>query len=239
MIQSPFKPVQIEIVRQAQLQQKAYLQKLTSAEHAAVGTPDVWEIKDHVAHMTYWLRQRLVLSLQAILQDAPQPEPEDFEQRNPVLFEQQRFRSWSEIRADSEQVYTELVAVVEQVAEEDLTALNRFEWSPDGDRLYIHIMGNMQHNQGHLVQYADEHGKHDLAVETYELWTNTVLEAGVPDTLQGFMLYNLSCFYATHHQVEKAWAPLQQSYTLYPLLREVAPTDSDLVELHLTSSPPR
>jgi len=64
----------------------------------------------------------------------------------------------------------------------------------------------------------------------------TVLEAGVPETLQGFMLYNLACFYATHHQVEKAWAPLQQSYTLYPLLREVALTDADLVELHLTSS---
>jgi hypothetical protein len=236
MTPSPFKSVQVEIVRQAQLQQKAYLQELTPAEHVAVGTLDRWEIKDHVAHMSYWLRQRLVLSLQAILQNAPQPEPEDFAERNPVLFEQQRFRSWPEICAESEQVYTELLAVVEQLAEEDLTTFNRFDWSPDGDPLYIHIMGNMQHNWGHLVQYAVEHGKLELAAETYERWVTTVLEAGVPETLQGFMLYNLACFYATHHQVEKAWAPLQQSYTLYPLLREVALTDADLVELHLTSS---
>jgi DinB superfamily len=236
MTPSPFKPVQVEILRQAQLQQTAYMHELTPAEHVAVGTPNRWEIKDHVAHMTYWLRQRLVLSLQAILQNAPQPEPEDFEQRNPMLFEHQRFRSWSEICAESEQVYTDLLAVVEQLSEEDLTTFNRFEWSPDGDPLYIHIMGNMQHNQGHLVQYAVEHGKHELAAATYERWVKTVLEAGVPETLQGFMLYNLACFYATHRQVEQAWAPLQQSFTLYPLLREVALTDADLVELHLTPS---
>jgi hypothetical protein len=78
-----------------------------------------------------------------------------------------------------------------------------------------------------------EYGKHQLAAETYERWVKTVLEAGVPEPLQGFMLYNLACFYATYHQGEKAWAPLQQSYTLYPLLREVALTDADLVELHL------
>ncbi len=224
MTQSLFKPIQLEILRQAQLQQKAFLQELTPVEQAAVGTPQMWEIKDHIAHMTYWLRQRLVLSLRAIVQKAPQPEPEDFEQRNPLLFEQDRARSWSDILADSEQVHTELLTVVEHLSEEDLTAFNRFDWSPDGDPLYIHIMGNMQHNQGHLVQYAVEHSKLELAVETYERWAKTVLEAGVPETLQGFMLYNLACFYATHSQVEKAWAPLQQSFTLYPLLREAALT---------------
>ena len=186
-----------------------------------------------MAHMAYWLRQRLVLSLQAILLGEPQPESEDFEQRNPVLFEQYRARSWSEIFAASEQVYNELLTVAAQLSEEDLTASNRFDWSPDGDPLYIHIMGNMQHHQGHLVQYAVEHGKLELAVETYERWVKTVLEAGVPDTLQGFMLYNLACFYATHNRVEQARTPLQQSFSLYPLLREAALTDSDLVELHL------
>src|SRR5260370_13334099 len=127
MTQSLFKPIQLEILRQAHLQQKAFLQELPPAEQAAAGTPQLWEIKDHIAHMTYWLRQRLVLSLQAILLQEPQPEPEDFEQRNPLLFEQQRARSWSEICAESEQVFTELLAVVEHLSEEDLTAFNRFD----------------------------------------------------------------------------------------------------------------
>ena len=165
MTQPPFKPIQLEILRLAQLQQKAFLQELTPAEQATVGTPKLWEIKDHVAHMTYF-----VLSLRAILQKAPQPEPEDFEQPNPLLFEQYRARSWSEICAESEHVYTELLAVVEHLSEEDPTAFNRFDWSPDGDPLYIHIMGNMQHNQGHLVPYAVEHGKLELAIETSERW---------------------------------------------------------------------
>jgi len=59
-----------------------------------------------------------------------------------------------------------------------------------------------------------------------------VVEAEVPETLQGYIFYNLACFYATHTRLEKAAPVLQQAFTLYPPTREFARTDPDLVALH-------
>jgi hypothetical protein len=232
MTQSPFKPILLDLLHQDQTSQHTFIQELTPAERAALGTPQFWAAKDLVAHMTF-SRQDLVLKLQAFLLKAPQPETEVSDQRNALLFEQQHARPWSDILAESDQVYTELLALFEQLSEEDF---NRVDWSPDGEPLSLHIMGYFWHYQSHLAQYAVERGDLEHAVETYEVWTQSVLEAGVPDILQGMMLYNLACFYATHSRGEKSWTPLQQSFALYPRLKEGALTDPDLVEFHLTLS---
>lgn len=233
MTQHTFKPVLLDLLRQAQISQNTFMQELTPAERAAIGTPQFWAAKDHVAHMTFW-RQRLVLHLQALLRKVPQPKAEDFEQLNPLLFEQQRYRPWSDIIVESDQVYAELIAQAAQLSEEDLTAFNRFDWMREGGPLYTSFMGNCyEHTQNHLAQYSVDRDDLERALDTYEVWTKRVLEAGVPETLQGYVLYNLACFYATHSRLEKAWVPLQQAFTLYPDTRKFALTDPDLVEVHL------
>lgn len=154
MTQHAFKPVLIDLLRQAQISQNTFMQELTPAERAAIGTPELWAAKDHVAHMTFW-RQRLVLTLQALLRKAPQPKSEDFEELNPIIFEEQRYRSWSEISAESDQVYADLIALADQLSEEDLTAFNRFDWMQEGMPLYTSFMGNCyEHTQNHLAQYS-------------------------------------------------------------------------------------
>jgi hypothetical protein len=233
MTQSAFKPTLLDLLRQAQISQNTFMQELTPAERDAFGTPQLWAAKDHVAHMTFW-RQRLVLSLQALLRQEPQPKHENFEQSNPLIFEQQRSRPWSDISVESDQVYAELIALTDQLSEEDLTAFNRFDWIHDGEPLYTSFMGNCyEHAQNHLAQYSVDCGNLEQALNTYEVWAKRVLEARVPETLQGYVLYNLACFYATHSRLEKAEMPLQQAFTLYPLTRELALTDPDLADLHL------
>ena len=231
MTQHAFKLVLIDLLRQAQISQNTFMQELTPAERAAIGTPELWAAKDHVAHMTFW-RQRLVLRLQSLLRKAPQPKSEDFEELNPIIFEEQRYRSWSDIIAESDQVYADLIALADQLSEEDLTAFNRFDWMQEGMPLYTSFMGNCyEHTQNHLAQYSVDSGDLERALDTYEVWAKRVLEARVPETLQGYVLYNLACFYATHGRLEKASTPLQQAFTLYPHSRELALTDPDLVEL--------
>jgi len=154
MTQHAFKPILIDLLRQAQISQNTFMQELTPAERAAIGTPELWAAKDHVAHMTFW-RQRLVLRLQALLRKAPQPKSEDFEELNPLIFEEQRYRSWSDIIAESDQVYADLIALADQLSEEDLTAFNRFDWMQEGMPLYTSFMGNCyEHTQNHLAQYS-------------------------------------------------------------------------------------
>ncbi|MDQ2713822.1 MAG: hypothetical protein M3Z08_02835 [Chloroflexota bacterium] len=70
-----------------------------------ISTPDLWSVKDHVAHMTFW-RQHLVLKLDASLQHQAQPlSVGTFEERNPVVFAEQQHRPWADIHAESEQAY--------------------------------------------------------------------------------------------------------------------------------------
>ncbi|HVB72890.1 MAG TPA: hypothetical protein VNE38_04975, partial [Ktedonobacteraceae bacterium] len=108
MTQRAFKPILLDLLRQAQLSQNAFFEELIPAELAAIGTPEYWSAKDHVAHMTFW-RQRLVFRLQALIRQETQPQPDDFEQLNPIIFEKQRYRPWSEILSESDQVYAELI----------------------------------------------------------------------------------------------------------------------------------
>jgi tetratricopeptide (TPR) repeat protein len=231
MTEHPFKPILLDLLRQAQISQNTFFQELTLAELAAFGTPVFWCAKDHVAHMTFW-HQRLAFRLQAIIRKAPQPKSDNFEQLNPVIFEEQRYRPWSDILSESDQVYAELIALSAQLAEEDLTAFNRFDWTHGGAPLYTAFMGYCyEHTQQHLAQYSID--RHDLerAIKTYEVWADRIVEAEVPETLKGYIFYNLACFYATHTRLEKAAPALQQAFTLYPPTREFARTDPDLVAL--------
>jgi tetratricopeptide (TPR) repeat protein len=236
MPQHPFKSVLLDLLRQAQISQNAFFQHLPEPELVTSGTPDFWSAKDHVAHMTFW-RQRLALKLQSIIREEPLPEVQDFEQLNPLIFEEQRDRPWSAILTESDQAYADLIALTEQLTEEDLTASGRFDWIDDGMPLHTSFMGNCyEHTQIHLAQYLLDRSENAGALKIYEIWTSRVIEAVVPDTLKGYMLYNLACFYATHGQLEKAQPTLQQALILYPLLGEFALTDPDLVALHLNSS---
>jgi hypothetical protein len=231
MTHHPFKPLLLDLLRQAQSSQNAFFQQLPATELVINGTPDFWSAKDHVAHMTYW-RQRLALRLQAIIRKEPQPEAQNFEEMNPLIFEEQRYRPWSTILFESDQVYADLIMLTAQLTEEDLTALGRFDWVGDGMPLYTSFMGNCyEHTQIHLAQFLLDRHENARALEDYEVWTRRVVEAKVPETLKGYMLYNLACFYATHNQLEKAKPALQQALTLYPVLKEFSLTDPDLVAL--------
>jgi tetratricopeptide (TPR) repeat protein len=231
MTQHAFKPILLDLLRQAQISQNAFFQELAPAELATIGTPECWSAKDHVAHMTFW-RQRLALRLQALIRKSPQPESEDFEQLNPVIFEEQRYRPWPDILFESDRVYAELITLTEQLTEEDLTTFNRFDWTYDGAPLYTAFMGNCyEHTQQHLAQYSLDRDDLNRAIDTYEVWASRVVEAEVPETLKGYIFYNLACFYATHNLLEKAVPALQKAFALYPATREFALTDPDLVAL--------
>jgi hypothetical protein len=233
MTYQPFKPLLLDLLCQAQSSQNAFFQLLPAAELAISGTPDYWSAKDHVAHMTFW-RQRLALRLQAIIEKEPQPEVQDFEQMNPLIFEEQRYRSWSTILSESDQAYDHLIMLTAQLTEEDLTAWGRYDWVGDGMPLSTSFMGNCyEHTQIHLAQYLLERHENVRALEIYKVWSNRVVEAPVPETLKGYTLYNLACFYSTHDQLEKARPALQQAFILYPALRDFAQTDPDLFALHL------
>lgn len=232
MTTQPFKTILLDLLRQGHLDEEAFLQELSETERAAIGTPEHWSAKDHLTHMLFW-HQDLVLRLTAIVQhqEAP-PREENEEELNSLVFEKHKLRPWSDIHVESERVYAELIALFEQLSEEDLTTSNRFT-SISGERpLYTAFLGNCyEHDQEHLTQYYSD--RHDLlrAIQIREKCANRILQAEMPEWVKGSFLYNLACFYAQQNQLEQAAARLQEALRRAPRLKERSLNDPDLVAL--------
>ena len=135
MSQDEFKPVLMDLLRQAQAEQNAFFARLSPDELAATGTSDFWSAKDHVAHLTYW-RKRLMLRLEAMLRGEAPTEGMGFEEQNPLIFEEYRYHAWPDLLAASDQAYDELIELTARIAEEDLTTADQFAWVGDGMPLY-------------------------------------------------------------------------------------------------------
>jgi tetratricopeptide (TPR) repeat protein len=233
MTAQPFKTIVLDLLRQGHRDEETFLQELPETERTAIGTPDLWSAKDHIAHRTFW-HKSLILEVTAILQDQEvPPRDESDDQINSKVFEEHKLRPFSDLHAESEQVYAELVRLVEQLSEEDLTDSNRFAPITGGHPLYTAFLGGCyEHDQEHLVQYYSD--RHDLprAIEIREKCANRVMQTEVPAWVKGWFLYNLACFYAQQNQLEQAAVRLKEAVTLAPDLKERSKSDPDLAALH-------
>jgi tetratricopeptide (TPR) repeat protein len=232
MTAQPFKTIVFDLLQQSHLDEEAFLQELDETERTAVGTPQLWSAKDHMTHRTFW-HQDLIGKVIATLQhqEIP-PREESDDQINAMVFEQHKLHPFSVLHVESERVYAELIQLIEQLSEDDLTAPNRFPSITGEKPLYAAFFGSCyEHDQEHLVQYYSD--RHDLqrAIEIREQCASRVIQAEVPAWVKGWFLYNLACFYAQQNQLEKAAARLQEALTLAPDLKEHSRSDPDLVAL--------
>ncbi len=232
MTAQPLKTIVLDLLQQGHRDEAACLQELGETERTAMGTLERWSAKDHMAHRTFW-HQDLIGKVTAIgtHQEVPPGEESD-DQINAMVFEEQKLHPWSALHAESERVYAELIQLIEQLSEADLTAPNRFASITGGSPLYTAFLGSCyEHDQEHLAQYYSD--RHDLpqAIQIRERCANRVLQAEVPQWVKGWFLYNLACFYAQQNQLEKAAARLQEAVAFAPRLKERSQSDPDLVAL--------
>jgi hypothetical protein len=232
MTAQPLKTIVLDLMRQGHLDEEVFLQELSETERSAIGTPQLWSAKDHIAHRTFW-HQDLIQRLTAVLHDQEiPPSVENEDQLNSMNFEQHKLHPWSDLHAESERVYAELITLIEQLSEEDLTTSNRFAWIAGAQPLYTVFVGSCyEHDQEHLAQYYTD--RHDLprASEIRERCASRVIQAEVPAWVKGWFFYNLACFYAQQNQLEDAATRLQEAVTFAPTLKERSKSDPDLAAL--------
>ncbi len=232
MTTQPLKTIILDLLQQSHLAEAAFVQALDETERTAIGTPELWSAKDHLAHMTFCLHQNLIQKVTAILQQQEVPPREaSVDQMNARVFAEHQLRPWSEIHANFEQVYAELIQLAERLSEADLMDSHRFSAIAEGRPLYAAFLGNgYEHLQEHLVQYYLD--RHDLpwAIQVREQCTNRVIQTEVPAWVKGWFLYKLASFYAQQKQREKAAARLQEALTLAPdLIKEWLKNNPELV----------
>jgi tetratricopeptide (TPR) repeat protein len=232
MTAQPFKTIVLDLLQQSHLDEEAFVQELDETERTAIGTAELWSAKDHIAHRTFW-HQDLILKVTAILQHQEIPPSEESDdQINAKVFEEHKLHPWSALHAESERVYAQLIQLIEQLSEDDLTTPNRFPSITGEKPLYAAFFGSCyEHDQEHLVQYYSDRKDLSRAIQVRERCANRIIQAEVPAWVKGWFLYNLACFYAQQNQLEKAAALLPEALTLAPDLQEQSKSDPDLVVL--------
>ncbi len=148
------------------------------------------------------------------------------------MFAELRLRPWSEIHAESERVYTDLITLVEQLSDDDMNDPQRFTAVTGGPLLYTVFLGRCyEHGQEHIVQYYSDRNDLPRAMAIRERCADRVLQRDLPDWVKGWFLYNLAAFYAQQNQLEAAATHLRAAVTYNPRLQEHAKGDPDLAAL--------
>lgn len=235
MTTQPVKTIILNLLRAGHQNEVAWEQELTQTERDAIGTRQLWSARDHLVHRNFG-RQNLIRVLTAILQHQEAPPREKVnDEVNAEVFAEQRLRPWSELHAESEQVYADLIALIEQISEDDLMDTHRFTAVvPQGRPMYAAFLGYWyEHGQEHIVQYYSDRNNLPRAIALREQCANRVLEAELPDRewVNGWFLYNLATFYAEFHYLEQAAARLQEAVNFYPRNQEIAKSDPALAAL--------
>ncbi|GHO48088.1 tetratricopeptide repeat protein [Ktedonospora formicarum] len=238
MTTQSMKTIILDLLRQSQRDAVEFAQALDETERNAIGTPELWSAKDHLAHMTYCLHQNLIQKVIGVLQqEEVAPREADVNQMNARVFRENQYRPWLEIHANFEQVYADLIKLAERVSEADMMDSERFRIVTGGSPLFTAFLGNgYEHLLEHFMQYYSERQDPSRALQIREQCTNRVVQTDAPAWVKGWFLLRLASIYAQQNQREQAIAHLQEALAFEPDVKEWLEEDPELAALYEQSA---
>jgi hypothetical protein len=135
----------LDILKTARADWDALLEQAGEARLTQPGVVGDWSVKDVVAHLTAWERRPLEWLQAARRGDAPVPAPwpqnlsED--ETNAWIYDSNRGRSLQEILDESRTVSRQIVELVLELPEKDLSDPQRYAWT-QGISLIERMPGN-------------------------------------------------------------------------------------------------
>jgi hypothetical protein len=123
----------LDILKARRAEFDAALALVPESRMTQPGAAGYWSVKDVVAHLTYyerWMADRLHEALRG---EVYTPGPLDFihwDERNAVIYEQNKDRALDDVRAESIGVFRRLIEGVESHAESFLIEPQQFEGAP-------------------------------------------------------------------------------------------------------------
>lgn len=226
----PLKPRLLALVAQGQVEQQAFIAQLSDTERAAIGAPDAWAAKDHIAHNVAWIADAAREIAASARGETPTPTP-SITVFNPRVFAEQQHQSWDAILADAEQADAALRAALEACSEADLSDSARFPWREGLPLWTTALVSGYEHPAEHYAQFYLETGNVERAKSVREEAIETACRFIGETEEFGYMVYNLGCFYANIGQPNLALAAIRASFASAPSLREGIREDPELVSL--------
>lgn len=138
----------------------ALLQVVREQDMLLPGVMGEWTFKDVVAHLTGWRKRTVARFVGALRGTEPPPDwpaelGDNVAEVNMLMHRSQRDRSLDEVLAESRQVWSQLVEVVEALPETDLFEVGRFAWLPDHALGPANLAWSFEHLHEHAAQIHD------------------------------------------------------------------------------------
>lgn len=226
----PLKPRLLALVAQGHAEQQAFIAQLSAAEREALGAPDAWAAKDHIAHNAAWIADAARVISTAARGETPEPSP-DYTEFNPRVFAAQQRQSWDVILADAAQADASLNAALEACSEDDLSDPERFLWRKGHPLGFEAFVSGYEHPVEHYGQFYLERGDVARARAVRQEAVETARRFMGETEAYGFMVYNLGRFNANIGQPDLALAALREALASVPRLREWSREDPELMSL--------
>jgi hypothetical protein len=115
------------------------------------GAAGHWSVKDIIAHLSYherWYADRLHEQLRGEVYIPNDLDRMHWEERNPVIYEQNRNRSLEDVLEESQQVFQRLLEGVQAQSEAFLTEPQQFEGAPGPVLIWQMLRGDVYDHYG-------------------------------------------------------------------------------------------
>ena len=144
----------LETLRSKRAEWDAVLAEIPAAQMDEPGVAGEWSVKDIIAHVAYherWYADRLHESLRGEKYAPTAIDRMDFDERNDLIFQQNRHRPVEDVLAESRLVFQRLVEAVEAHAEEFLIEPQHFEGAPEPVAVWKMLRGDVYDHYGQHV----------------------------------------------------------------------------------------
>ena len=188
--------------------------------------PKGWSVALTMFHFVKW-RERILDALSALRDGRTfTPPPQNVDEFNDAELADPSQMSLVNSAGEADSLLASLIDVYEAVGDRPFSW---YRWPTTTEAL----LGSAYiHPHTHIVEYLKENDDLDGAVRLMESTVSVLRRASAPSTILGVEIYNLACLRVAEGRYDEALRLIEESVTLRPNLKDVAPTDPDLTVLH-------
>jgi hypothetical protein len=140
----------IKTLEQSRAEWEALLAQVDEERMLQPGAARKWSVKDVIAHVTWGEREMVPIMRTHVLAGSELWNLSD-DERNEVVYQQNRDRPLQEILQEEQQAYADLFEAAQALSDEDLNDPHRFKQMPEGWVPWQIIAGcSFKHYQDHI-----------------------------------------------------------------------------------------
>lgn len=140
----------ISTLRKAREEWEDLLAQVSEEQRLQPGAAGKWSVKDVIAHVAWGEREIVPVMRTHVLAGSELWNLSD-DERNEIVYQQNRDRSWHEIMNEEQQAYADLLAAAQTLSDEDLNDSHRYKQMPEEWVPWQLYAGNtFNHYQDHM-----------------------------------------------------------------------------------------